>query len=128
MPPDDLPQAEVDGIVELLSQKYISHGDIYYGRPYIMNKGFCWEDNLRDRFAVTQYPRLGVKIEFGKNALPISAAVSNLAQHPHQHQERRGKEGESRGDESRNKVRNAQQTSPLKKTPGQKFAVNVVSL
>ena len=58
-----------------------------------MNKGFCWEDNLRDRFAVTQYPRLGVKIEFGKNALPISAAVSNLAQHPHQHQERRGKEG-----------------------------------
>ena len=82
---------------------------------YIINKGFCWEDNLRDRFAVTQYPRLGVKIEFGKNALPISAAVSNLAQHPHQHQERRGKERGSRGDESRNKVRNAQQTSPLKK-------------
>ena len=33
-----------------------------------------------------------VKIEFGKNALAISGAVSNLAQHPHQHQERRGKE------------------------------------
>ena len=31
-----------------------------------------------------------VKIEFGKNALAISGAVSNLAQHPHQHQERKG--------------------------------------
>ena len=43
-------------------------------------------------FAVTQYPE--VKIEFGKNALAISGAVSNLAQHPHQPEER-GREGET---------------------------------
>ena len=72
-------------------------------------------------FAVTQYPE--VKIEFGKNALAISGAVSNLAQHPHQHQERRGKEG-ARGDESRNKVRNVQQTSHHSTRFGQNFAVN----
>ena len=35
-----------------------------------------------------------VKIEFGKNALAISGAVSNLAQHPHQPEER-GREGET---------------------------------
>ena len=43
-------------------------------------------------FAVTQYPE--VKIEFGKNALAISGAVSNLAQHPHQQEARRGEKGD----------------------------------
>ena len=35
-----------------------------------------------------------VKIEFGKNALAISGAVSNLAQHPHQQEARRGEKGD----------------------------------
>ena len=56
-----------------------------------------------------------VKIEFGKNALAISGAVSNLAQHPHQQEARRGEKGDG---ETNHAIKSEMSNKPAIIAPG----------